>query len=57
MAETISVRCNGKSVERKSDYITRYELIKNLPGSHMSGIQYKRYYPLINFEYSEITEG
>ncbi len=33
--------------------ITKYNLIKNVPGSHTYGITYKKYYPDINYEYEE----
>jgi hypothetical protein len=34
--------------------ITRYNLIKNLPGYHMFGIRYKSYYPNIKYEAEEL---
>lgn len=33
--------------------ITRYNLIKNLPGYHMFGLRYKSYYPNIKYETDE----
>jgi hypothetical protein len=34
----------------KPKYITRYNLIKNLQGSHFNGVKFKRYYPDISYE-------
>lgn len=34
--------------------ITRYNLIKNLPGYHMFGIRYKSFYPNIKYETEEL---
>jgi len=53
-AEIIRPQKSGNENNTKSDYIARYELIKNLPGAHMSGIRYRRYYPSIIFETDEI---
>ena len=53
-AEIIYSKAMKNETNKKSDYIARYELIKNLPGAHMSGIRYKRYYPSIVFETDEI---
>lgn len=40
--------------ERKnSKLITRYNLIKNLPGYHLSGLRYKTYYPHVKYEIEE----
>lgn len=33
--------------------ITKYNLIKNLPGNHFFGIRYKNYYPKLKFETEE----
>lgn len=33
--------------------ITKYHLIKNLPGDHFYGIGFKKYYPKIKYESSE----
>jgi hypothetical protein len=33
-----------------SNLITKYNLIKNLPGGHLSGIRYKTYYPDVSYE-------
>lgn len=33
--------------------ITKYNLIKNLPGKHLSGIRYKTYYPKVKYESDE----
>lgn len=38
---------------KKSKLITRYNLIKNLPGSHLFGLRYKTYYPNIKYETEE----
>lgn len=57
MAESTTPTDRAHNLTCKSDYIARYELIKNLPGTHMSGIVYSRYYPSINFESTEIAEG
>lgn len=56
MAEVVNSSKAGDVDARRSDYIARYELIKNLPGAHMSGIKYKRYYPSIAFESDEIAQ-
>lgn len=37
----------------KSKLITRYNLIKNLPGYHFFGLRYKVYYPLVKYETEE----
>lgn len=34
----------------KYKLITRYNLIKNLPGYHFLGIKYENYYPRVQFE-------
>lgn len=36
-----------------SKLITRYNLIKNLPGYHLSGLRYKTYYPNVKYETEE----
>lgn len=42
----------GKAIElnRKLNLITKYNLIKNLPGEHIYGIKYKTYYKNVTFE-------
>jgi hypothetical protein len=37
----------------KMNLITKYNLIKNVPGKHTYGITYKDYYPNVNYEYEE----
>jgi putative phage abortive infection protein len=39
----------------RSLLITKYNLIKNLPGKHLSGIRYKTYYPNVIYETDEHT--
>ena len=34
-------------------FITRYQLIKNLPGSKYFDLTYREFYPQVKFEYSE----
>lgn len=36
-----------------SKLITKFNLIKNLPGQHLYGIRYKTYYPGVNYESDE----
>ncbi|MGP6425791.1 putative phage abortive infection protein [Pseudomonas pharyngis] len=36
-----------------ANLITKYNLIKNLPGKHLSGIRYKTYYPNVKYESEE----
>jgi hypothetical protein len=36
-----------------SRIITKYNLIKNLPGEHLFGIHYKKYYPNVDYETDE----
>ena len=36
-----------------SNLITKFNLIKNLPGDHLSGIRYKTYYPSVKYESDE----
>lgn len=38
-----------------SKLITKYNIIKNLPGQHLSGIRYKTYYPDVAYETDEHT--
>ena len=38
---------------KKSKLITRYNLIKNLPGYHLFGLRYKTYYPDVKYESEE----
>lgn len=38
-----------------SKLITKYNLVKNLPGQHLFGIRYKTYYPDVDFETDELT--
>jgi hypothetical protein len=38
-----------------SRLITKYNLIKNLPGQHLFGIRYKTYYPNVAYETDEHT--
>ena len=39
---------------QQSKMITRYSLIKNLPGEHLNGIYFKEYYPKISYESYEL---
>ncbi|OIQ19345.1 MAG: hypothetical protein BM557_06475 [Flavobacterium sp. MedPE-SWcel] len=39
--------------EKKASLITAYNLIKNLPGEHIYGIKYKKYYPNVDYEFDE----
>lgn len=39
--------------ENYKGLITKYQLIKNLPGSHFSEIKFENYYPMIKYENSE----
>ena len=39
-----------------SRLITKYNLIKNLPGDHLFGIYYKVYYPKVVYETDEHNE-
>lgn len=41
------------SDENPSKLITKFHLIKNLPGEHLFGIRYKTYYPGVNYESDE----
>jgi hypothetical protein len=45
-----------EDLEEKKDagLITKYHLIKNLPGNHFFGITYKNYYPKVKFENNEV---
>lgn len=36
--------------KKQFQLITKYNLIKNLPGEHIFGIKYKNYYPNVNYE-------
>jgi hypothetical protein len=40
--------------KKNTQLITKYNLIKNLPGNQIIGINYKDYYPNINYEIEEI---
>jgi hypothetical protein len=40
---------------KPSGLITEYNLIKNLPGDHLSGIRYKTYYKNVSYESDEQT--
>ncbi|HEX8196625.1 MAG TPA: putative phage abortive infection protein [Pyrinomonadaceae bacterium] len=40
-------------VKSKSKLITRFNLIKNLPDYHLSGLKYKKYYPNVKYEADE----
>lgn len=44
---------NKKSDSSNSKLITKYNLIKNLPGYHMFGLRYKTYYPNVKYESEE----
>lgn len=44
---------NPDNNSKISNLITRYNIIKNLPGSHILGIRYKTYYPNVSYETSE----
>lgn len=41
---------SSESDENHSKLITKYNLIKNLPGQHLFGIRYKTYYPSVKYE-------
>lgn len=41
------------SKENATSLITNYNLIKNLPGTHLSGIKYKTYYKNVKYESDE----
>lgn len=43
----------NKDTSEKSKLITRYNLIKNLPGYHFFGLRYKVYYPQVKYETEE----
>jgi len=46
-------KLSGEKLKRKEEelkFITYYQLIKNLPGTHLIGIKYKDYYPNVKFE-------
>lgn len=44
---------NKKENTEDSKLITKFNLIKNLPGKHFSGIRYKNFYPKIKYESDE----
>ena len=39
--------------KKQLNLITKYNLIKNLPGEHISGVKYKNYYPNVMYETDE----
>lgn len=41
---------NGENFNYSNKLITKYNLIKNLPGEMMFGITYKTYYPAVSYE-------
>ncbi|MDO8709888.1 putative phage abortive infection protein, partial [Pseudomonas sp.] len=41
--------------KKSTKLITKYNLIKNLPGKHLSGIRYATYYPQVSYESDENT--
>ena len=43
----------AKENKQNSKLITRYNLIKNLPGYHLFGLRYKTYYPNVKYETEE----
>lgn len=43
-----------KGTEAGPNLITEYNLIKNLPSSHSSGIKYESYYPDVDYEFQEL---
>ena len=43
---------NG-NIPENFKFITRYNLIKNLPGSQYYEFGYRKYYPKVDFEYKE----
>lgn len=44
-----------KKRKENARLITKYNLIKNLPGNQIIGINYKDYYPNVNYEIEEIV--
>ena len=46
---------NAKTSKNSTRLITKYNLIKNLPGKHLSGIRYATYYPKVSYESDENT--
>jgi len=44
-----------KKRKENAQLITKYNLIKNLPGNQIIGINYKDYYPNVNYEIEEIV--
>lgn len=46
---------NTASPKNSTKLITKYNLIKNLPGKHLSGIRYATYYPNVSYESDENT--
>jgi len=44
---------DGNEDKENCKLITRYNLIKNLPGNHFFGLTYKTYYPKIDYENTE----
>lgn len=44
---------SSKEQIEKSKLITRFNLIKNLPGHHLFGLRYKTYYPKVKYEAEE----
>ncbi|MDR9754029.1 putative phage abortive infection protein [Pseudomonas sp. SZMC_28357] len=42
-----------KKMPHSTKLITKYNIIKNLPGEHLSGIRYRTYYPNIAYESDE----
>jgi hypothetical protein len=49
----VNLKTASKEDVNKSKLITRYNLIKNLPGYHLSGLRYKTYYPNVKYETEE----
>jgi len=44
-----------KGYEKKDfELITKYNLIKNIPNEMLYGVNYKQYYPSVNYEFDEI---
>jgi hypothetical protein len=39
--------------QQKQGLITKYNIIKNLPGDHFFDIFYKKYYPKVKYENNE----
>jgi hypothetical protein len=52
---TAEIAEQGKYAVNPNDFkfITRYNLIKNLPGSQYYEFQYRKFYPKVRFEYKE----